>query len=275
MKDSQGLRERILKGFEPLKQIPYVPAEYLSFRLALYRAQIEAYDAIPLGPAKTLPLKPKSLALDAAVLARLFKEVSESLRENLPMRKQLQELAGNSERLPELVEASQFGDLKALERLSSETGVERDALLFFGRAGAAPYASKMVWAGHKTLSEIHDEIGSCPYCGAEPGLSLLRGETGQRFLVCSVCGMDREFPRLKCPFCAKDGAMEIIRESEDAPRWIETCESCRRYLKAIDTRKLGKDEELIPLLEAIANLYLDLIAEKQGCLRNLSYVAIS
>ncbi|HUT53311.1 MAG TPA: formate dehydrogenase accessory protein FdhE [bacterium] len=275
MKDSPGRRERILKGFESLQRVPYVPAEYLSFRLALYRAQIEAYDAIPPGPAPIKPpLKPGSLAPDAAVLARLYQKASESLGENLPVREQLQKLAGNFERLPEVVEAARFGDLKALARLSSETGVEPDALLFFGRAGAAPYASRMVWAGPGTRSESHDEISSCPYCGAAPGLSLLRGETGQRFLVCSVCGMDREFPRLKCPFCAKEGALEIIREN-DAPRWIETCGSCRRYLNSTDTRQLGMDAEWIPLLEAIANLYLDLIAEKQGCQRNLPYVAIS
>ena len=57
-------------------------------------------------------------------------------------------------------------------------------------------------------------------------------------------------------------------------RWIETCQSCNRYLKTIDERKLPEGEEIIPVVEATATLYLDLIAEQEGCRSGEPYVAI-
>jgi len=276
MKDSQALRERVLRGMQALRGLPYLPEEYLNFRLGLYLAQLAAYDA--LQPAKAmlpLPLQPGSLAPDPAVLERLLIETSASLGESLSARAELEKLAKNRESLPEAVEAAVFGpDLKALQRLSSKTGSKVDALLFFGRAAGAPYVSRLVWPASEHALDNSSETGACPYCGSLPGLSLLRGETGRRFLACPLCGMEREFPRMSCPFCAAQGSLSIIRESEAAPRWIEACESCGSYLKTVDQRRLAAGSEMVPLIESAAAFYLEFIAEKQGCKRGVPYLAM-
>jgi formate dehydrogenase maturation protein FdhE len=60
--------------------------------------------------------------------------------------------------------------------------------------------------------------------------------------------------------------------SEGDPRWIETCESCRGYIKTVDERKLPAGETIIPVVEESATLHLDLLAEREGYIRRIPYV---
>ena len=83
-----------------------------------------------------------------------------------------------------------------------------------------------------------------------------------------------EFPRLQCPFCDAENQVRMISPGPDAPRWVESCAACKSYLKMVDERKLPAETEVIPLVEEVATLYLDFIAEKQGCRPTLPYVAM-
>ncbi len=271
-----GLRERILIGLESLRQVEYVPAEYLFFRTNLFRAQLTAYDHIPLDSSGLrLPVRPESLKLDPAVLACFFAQAAESLKPDQPMQEQWKKILDHPERQTNLVKAALFGpDLLALEKIAADTGADPEIILFFGRAAAAPFLSRMLWDAPESLAEPSAEARSCPDCGSAPGLSLLRGEVGQRFLVCSLCAREWEFPRLKCPFCAGQEKLDLIREENSSPRWIETCGACRQYLITTDTRTSAANHPLIPLLETVSNLYLDLIAQKQGCQPGASYLSL-
>jgi FdhE protein len=105
-------------------------------------------------------------------------------------------------------------------------------------------------------------------------LAKLRREDGRRILYCGLCGTSWESTRLACPWCGTPDreALNLLRLSEGDPRWIETCESCRGYIKTVDERKLPFGETIIPVVEETATLHLDLLAEREGYIRRLPYV---
>ena len=87
---------------------------------------------------------------------------------------------------------------------------------------------------------------------------------GARFLVCSACGNEWRFNRLKCPFC-ENANHEKLRyfytEKEGKAYRVDVCENCKRYIKTIDTNEV---DEVIPSLEDIGTLHLDILAQKEG-----------
>jgi FdhE protein len=94
------------------------------------------------------------------------------------------------------------------------------------------------------------------------------GVEGARFLVCSSCGYEWRFMRLKCPFC-ENKEHERLRyfyiEKEGRAYRVDVCEKCKRYIKTLDTKELG--EEVIPLIEDIGTLHLDILAQNEGYTR--------
>jgi len=266
-------RQSVLKALESLRNLAYVPSEYLDFRIALLKAQLELFDCIQIKSTQTeLPLGPQVLNLEPEPLAEMLMQTGESLLKETKAYKDLFRLV-EFRMLPDLVLASAFGpDEDALKNFSDQTGVPIDALLFYGRALSAPYLRKILLSIEHEKLEPSDDNGRCPFCDSEPGLSMLIGKTGTRALVCPLCGMQWEFPRLSCPFCMKTNSLEQIREQDNALRWLEACSSCHQYLKMIDGRKI--EGEIIPLKESVGTLYLDIIAQKQGLKPRVPYVAL-
>lgn len=106
------------------------------------------------------------------------------------------------------------------------------------------------------------EWGYCPFCGSEPDISCFK-DNGKRFLHCSLCGHQWEYPRVNCPFCQnKDQeSLGYFFTDEEGLR-VDFCKKCSRYIKNIDRRIL---KEEFPLeLEFISTLYLDYLAQKEG-----------
>lgn len=271
MNNLTELNGLILSGFDALRGLEHVPGEYLSFRAALYRAQFNAFSAIDPGAAvPPLPLAPDTIAFDPSVLARVLAETA-AVVETAGLKSRLEKLVKCGDRLVRVARAAlSASDPAVIEQLSEETEVGAEDLGFFGRALAAPYAARLV-AAAGPVPVLSPETSPCPGCGADPGLSVVRAEAG-RFLVCSLCGMEWRFLRTRCPFCGADNALQTISEGKDAPRWIEHCSRCQSYLKVADPQRLR--QAVIPLVEAVWTLYLDIIAEREGCRPNPPYVAL-
>jgi len=107
------------------------------------------------------------------------------------------------------------------------------------------------------------EKGVCPICGSPPAMSRLEAE-GRRYLFCSFCWHRWPARRTGCPFCGNSAAERLstlLIESEPEYR-IDACESCRSYLKTLDSRELARIS--YPALEHIATLHLDLKALEAG-----------
>jgi len=74
---------------------------------------------------------------------------------------------------------------------------------------------------------------------------------------------ERETPRIRCPACF-EGAPEKLPSfaSERHPlARIEACETCRPYVKSIDT---SLDERILPEVDDVGSLALDLWAREEG-----------
>ena len=151
-----------------------------------------------------------------------------------------------------------------LDRCWSETeAAEPEPQAFLGRAFLQPYAEFVrarvarQWNGYN--------YPLCPFCNRKPGLGVLRqqGDGSRRSLMCSFCLAEWEFRRILCPGCGEENNAKLpvyTAEDFDYIR-VECCDSCKRYLKAVDLSKNGLAE---PVVDEIVSVPLDLWAQEHG-----------
>ncbi len=113
-------------------------------------------------------------------------------------------------------------------------------------------------------------LGFCPVCGLWPCMARLDSESGRRNLWCVGCGGHWHFPRMVCPFCLENDQTKlgfITVEDWEGYR-IQTCESCRRYLKTRDERQTDAIKADSPEVEYLATSTLDAAAAQEKYVRN-------
>jgi FdhE protein len=267
--------------------------DYVRFRIELLKAQAAVRQALarsaspppPSGvavaesEAGNPPLGPDDIPFDRALLGSLVRDLAAALQRRGRRSEDVTHLFAAMAKDPALLETlarrAAFGPDEAfLTSLARRLRVSPEDLLFLGRALAAPFVREAVCRLKKRVRVTAPEgLGRCPYCGSSPGLAKLRREEGRRILFCSLCGEGWEFARVACPLCGRGRALGMLSIGAD-PRWIETCEECKGYLKTTDERELPEGEVIVPLVEATMTLYLDLIAEKEGYARGLPYAAL-
>jgi FdhE protein len=101
----------------------------------------------------------------------------------------------------------------------------------------------------------------CPFCGWEAEFAILTPEA--RLLTCGRCEGRWEWDEVGCPWCeTRDPARLVTFASPDRRYRVYACNSCRRYLKAYDTR--GASRPALPAVDTIATLPLDAAAIQRG-----------
>jgi FdhE protein len=150
-----------------------------------------------------------------------------------------------------------------IEKVVDELELDKVVLSFLIQGSIKP----SIEAGREQLkSEFDPETwlkGYCPVCGSLPFLSLLKGEVGKRYLLCSYCGYQWRIDRLFCPFCnnkEQKSLRNFYGEGEEVYR-IDLCDKCHQYIKRIDLRTMGETD--LPL-EDLATLHLDILASQKG-----------
>ena len=214
----------------------------------------------------------RALTLDIPSATRLFKRLCKVMSRNKKSSddiKRITHALKNKELdLLELFERIDSDNGKYISELSKKLGVKEDVLAFLSRNSIMPIYE----AYAKELSNYVDQErwwkGYCPICGSEPFMAEMK-EEGARFLVCSSCGYEWRFNRLKCPFC-ENADHEKLRyfytEKEGKVYRIDVCEKCKRYIKTVDTNQL--DADVIPIIEDAGSLYLDVLAQQEGYSRD-------
>jgi FdhE protein len=105
----------------------------------------------------------------------------------------------------------------------------------------------------------------CPRCNSLPLLGVLRpeGDGGKRYLQCSFCSHEWEFRRIFCAHCREEQEQKLaVYIAEEFPQIrVETCESCKHFLRTVD---LTKDGHAVPLVDDLAAIPLSLWAEENG-----------
>lgn len=155
----------------------------------------------------------------------------------------------------------------ASKELLSEYWNNRSDKLFFPKAFLQPYAQWSVQSGAFSKQTSTPE-NRCPYCFGKPQLSVLRvtesgSESGNRHLLCATCLSSWEFRRVVCASCSEEQPFKLqyFKSDEYDHVRIETCESCKQYVKGIDLTRLGL---AVPLVDDVATAALDLWATEKG-----------
>lgn len=152
---------------------------------------------------------------------------------------------------------------KRIEQFAGELNVDRIFLTFLVQSSTKPSIELVM---RQLQNEIDSQAwlkGYCPICTSLPYLSLLKEETGKRFLLCSFCEYQWRIERLTCPFCGnKDqGSLHYFRVEGEGAHRIDLCDRCHQYIKTIDLREIEISE---PSLENLATLHLDVLASQKG-----------
>jgi FdhE protein len=105
----------------------------------------------------------------------------------------------------------------------------------------------------------------CPFCASPPAVATLReaGHGARRSLLCGLCQTEWSVPRIGCTACGEAHFEKLpVFNAETIPAArIDACDSCRHYLKTID---FTRDGQVVPLVDDLATLSLDLWARDQG-----------
>ena len=139
---------------------------------------------------------------------------------------------------------------------------------YVSRALLQPYA-ELLRERKITPDRVHTRL-HCPFCGGAAWISSRKSapdaQAGFRYLGCSLCGLEWSFNRISCPACGEEDPHKLPNFQSDAHKAvrIETCETCRRYVKSID---LTLDARPIPQIDDLVSLSMDLWAADEGYTR--------
>jgi FdhE protein len=252
-KEVRMLRERLLQ----LKAKRPGYGALLDFYVKVREAQAASRASLRLDPAKvdgSIDLFRSLCRLGGAAnphLAAQLGKIEQALADNALDLKKL--VAGGSSE-------------QEIARAAADRGLDEQVLSFLVRSSTRPSieaASEQLRGG---LDLESSRTGLCPVCGSLPALSLLKGDGGIRYSLCSWCACQWRVDRLSCSVCGnkEPGTLHYFcGEGEEAHR-IDLCDACRHYIKTIDCRSL---EDPDPSLEDLATLHLDLLAVQKGYAR--------
>jgi hypothetical protein len=146
-----------------------------------------------------------------------------------------------------------------------------------GTSGREDYLSRAILrcyaealAGFGVAPHRPGLTGACAFCRGVPWIAwrVAGGEAdgAQRFLGCALCGNAWPAGRILCPACGEQDPAKLAAFQSDrhpAVR-IETCTTCRVYVKSID---LTVDARAIPEVDDLLSLSMDLWAIEEGYTR--------
>jgi FdhE protein len=137
---------------------------------------------------------------------------------------------------------------------------------FVLRAFLQPYAEFL--AGSAADPPLAATCRVCPRCGSAPLLGVLRpeGDGGKRRLLCSFCLQEWDFRRIFCAACGEEDEKKLpVYVAEQFPHIrVESCDTCKFYLRTID---LTKDGNAVPIVDDLAAIPLSLWAHERGYAR--------
>lgn len=110
--------------------------------------------------------------------------------------------------------------------------------------------------------------GYCPVCGAWPSMAEMRGIQRERRMRCGCCGSDWLLPVLRCAFCDETDHQKLgflLNEEGAQHIRVETCSTCRGYLKTLTT--LGMLPFTTLATKDVSTIAYDLAAQERGYTR--------
>ncbi|MDQ3804996.1 MAG: formate dehydrogenase accessory protein FdhE [Acidobacteriota bacterium] len=228
--------------------------ELLTFYGKLLRAQKAVYDYL-CSRKEWLPSG--VLEEDLAVARAAAPELLQAVKANGPP-----ELAEEAQELLRAGEEELDGVL--IEQWRAPSDVQ-----FFAKTFLQPYARWLAESGARPVDRsLEGRENRCPFCAGTPQVSFLQNapagaDGGGRGLVCSTCLTAWPFRRVVCANCGEErpGKLAYFQTPEYDHVRIETCDTCRHYIKGVDLTRLGL---AVPVVDEVAAAALDLWAREHG-----------
>lgn len=156
-----------------------------------------------------------------------------------------------------------------INALAAEQGVEAGALASVAHLAAFPLLQS---CGRLLESRLPPSWhhGYCPICAAWPILAERRGLDRSRRLRCGRCAAEWEVQWLYCIYCGErdhDRLGSLEPDDREETLRVETCATCRGYLKSIASLQGFPAFEL--LLQDLETVEFDLVALDRGYCRPL------
>jgi FdhE protein len=138
-----------------------------------------------------------------------------------------------------------------------------DSEIFFARAFLQPYAEFLAAKWAPPAGDYRWPV--CPICRGKPQVGVLRpeGDGAKRSLICSICSNEWDYRRIVCPACEEEDEKKLgvyLANDFDYVR-VETCETCKIYIKTVDLTKNGL---AVPVVDELATIPLNLWAQENG-----------
>jgi FdhE protein len=168
--------------------------------------------------------------------------------------------------------------IEADKRLHDDTHTAQTRLLvYWGGGEREDYLSRAILQPYVETLRMRniapDRVhlrGHCPFCGGASWISARKpardAESGFRYLSCALCNLEWQVNRIHCPSCFEEDPHKLPVFHTDAhPNVrIETCDTCRRYIKSID---LTLDARPVPIIDDLLSIAMDLWAVEEGLTR--------
>lgn len=163
-------------------------------------------------------------------------------------------------------------DFDVLKDLAEPTPFDVPTLLLVCRELVKPFFHALSGKAAGAIEPLKWEEGYCPICGGAPSFSRFSKEKeGKRCLWCGTCDMEWRFRRVCCPYCKNSdhNTLKFLTADFREELRVDVCDKCKGYVKAIDEKKIEKEEPAVYLKEDTASMYLDILAEEKGYTKGL------
>jgi FdhE protein len=207
-----------------------------------------------------------TVEVDAAELQQLIRRLG-SIASGLEGGSSLGRYRPTADEAVRLIGAAVRQDRDEIAAVAAERGLEAGALASVIHLAALPLLRS---SGRALQDRVprHWPHGYCPICAAWPILAERRGLDRSRRLRCGRCAGEWEVEWLTCTYCGERKHQQLgslIPEDGDEVLKLETCASCRSYLKSVATLQAIPAFDL--LLRDVETVELDLVARERGYVR--------
>lgn len=234
-----------------------IPVPWIEFDADWLRRQQEAGHPL---------LRFEDIPLDWTNFRRLFRETADVLRRyealDAPVADEIHAMTRAGDDLQQIV-MDWFNRAAAPEKLAlakpPQNGPEMLGEII--RLAMRPFLARCAETVQPRTDFRAWSRGVCPLCGGDPELAMILADEERR-LVCGRC--TAAWPhRSGCPFCGTMQPSHLTSfMSHDGHYRLYGCLDCKRYLKAVDTRRTGRPVSLA--VDSVMTLPLDAAAMQKG-----------